>query len=147
MEAARESFDRIVSIELDRELFEKARDRFSGDPLVTIVHGDSGLLLGTVLQEFQEPCLFWLDGHYSAGVTAKGERETPILEELGAICGHAVPGHVILIDDARLFTGRNDYPTLDGLRRFVLERRPGCSFAVEDDIIRIAPGEPKSSVS
>jgi hypothetical protein len=44
---------------------------------------------------------------------------------------------VILIDDARCFTGENDYPTLDELKSFVAERKPNHKFSVEHDIIRI----------
>jgi len=85
----------------------------------------------------EKPCLFWLDGHYSGGNTAKGEKETPIMEELRQICAHPVKNHLILIDDAREFTGQNDYPTIESLRTFVGARLPGYGFDVKDDIIRI----------
>ena len=85
----------------------------------------------------REPCLFWLDGHYSAGITAKGEKETPIWEELEHICDHPIKNHVILIDDASLFVGKNDYPNLDSLQKFVESRFPDNIFEVRDDMIRI----------
>lgn len=131
--AMRKSFTRIISFELDQTLAAQAQDRFAGDNHIEIVQGDSGKLLSDYLKNIDEPCLFWLDGHYSGGITAKGSLETPIKNELTSILSHPVDGHVILIDDARCFTGENDYPTLDELKSFVAER----NFSVEHDVIRI----------
>jgi hypothetical protein len=135
--AMNKSFSRIISFELDHNLATQAQQRFANDPHVEIVEGDSGKLLDEHLATINEPCLFWLDGHYSGGITAKGALETPIKNELTAILSHPVDGHVILIDDARCFTGENDYPTLDELKNFVAERKPNHKFSVEHDAIRI----------
>jgi len=135
--AMKKSFSRIVSFELDQTLATQARERFANDNHIEIVQGDSGKLLGEVLANINEPCLFWLDGHYSGGITAKGPLETPIKNELTAILSHPVDGHVILIDDARCFTGENDYPTINELQNFVAERKPNHKFSLEHDVIRI----------
>jgi len=135
--AMKKSFSRIVSFELDQTLATQARERFANDNHIEIVQGDSGKLLGEVLANINEPCLFWLDGHYSGGITAKGTLETPIKNELTAILSHPVDGHVILIDDARCFTGENDYPTINELQNFVAERKPNHKFSLEHDVIRI----------
>jgi hypothetical protein len=78
-----------------------------------------------------------LDGHYSAGNTALGDRETPVSAEVAAILNHPVKGHVVLIDDARNFDGTHDYPTLTALRDYVHRVLPNADFSVENDIIRI----------
>ena len=135
--AMKKSFSRIVSFELDQTLATQARERFANDNHIEIVQGDSGKLLGEVLANINEPCLFWLDGHYSGGITAKGALETPIKNEVAAILSHPVDGHVILIDDARCFTGENDYPTINELQNFVAERKPNHKFSLEHDVIRI----------
>jgi hypothetical protein len=119
IEALRDRFARIYSIELDDTLYERARRRFADVPHVTILHGDSALMLPTVLAMLGEPALFWLDGHYSGPGTAKGRRETPIEEEIRAVLAHPVAGHVILVDDARVFGSWPDYPTIDEFRRLV----------------------------
>jgi hypothetical protein len=137
MEACRTDFKRLFSIELDRALFEQATRRFQHQPEITIIQGDSGAMIEKVLTGIGEPCLFWLDGHYSEGITAKGELNTPILDELRHIFRHPVAGHVILIDDARCFTGEQDYPSLKALEKFVQKEAPGLTFAVDQDIIRI----------
>jgi hypothetical protein len=135
--AMKKSFSRIISFELDQQLAAQAQQRFAKDSHVEIVQGDSGKLLGDYLATINEPCLFWLDGHYSGGITAKGALETPIKNELTAILSHPVEGHVILIDDARCFTGENDYPTLEELRDFVAEHKSKHKFSVEHDVIRV----------
>jgi len=137
--AMRKSFSKILSFELDQSLYEQARRRFAADRHIEIIHGDSGQLLPQYLTNINERCLFWLDGHYSGGITARGELDTPIKRELEHIFAHAIADHVILIDDARCFTGQNDYPTLDELRELVSERTQGWQFSVEDDVVRIHP--------
>lgn len=137
VQAMKKSFARIVSFELDEKLAAQAQERFTNDKHVEIVQGDSGKLLGDYLKTINEPCLFWLDGHYSGGITAKGNLETPIKNELQSILSHPVAGHVVLIDDARCFTGENDYPTVEELQQFVKTHKPELKFAVDTDVIRI----------
>jgi hypothetical protein len=137
--AMKKSFSRIVSFELDHQLAAQARTRFAADSHIEIIQGDSGRLLGDILKTIEEPCLFWLDGHYSGGITAKGSLETPIKNELNFILAHPVEDHVILIDDARCFTGENDYPTIDELRNMVNAQPRKREFSVEHDAIRILP--------
>ena len=137
--AMRKTFSRIVSFELDQQLADQARNRFAKDNHIEIVQGDSGKLLGNYLETIDQPCLFWLDGHYSGGITAKGALETPIKNELNFILSHPVKNHVILIDDARCFTGENDYPTFDELQNLVHEQKRDLKFSVEHDVIRIHP--------
>jgi hypothetical protein len=136
--AMRRRFSKIISIELDSTLHQRATERFKAYHHVTILCGDSGAVLARVLSEEKSRCLFWLDGHYSGEMTAKGSRETPVMEELKHIKSSG-SGHVILIDDARLFVGANDYPTLAELKSFVNALLPTNVFEVRDDIIRIHP--------
>jgi len=81
----------------------------------------------------------FLDGHYTGPHAGKGDLNTPILRELSAIAAHPVKRHVILIDDARLFIGRDDYPSLESLREAAVRLFPSACFEVADDIIRIYP--------
>ena len=137
--AMRRRFDRLISIELSSELTERARVRFRKYPQIQIVNGDSGEKLKEILQGISQRTLFWLDGHYSGGITAKGKLDTPIYSELQIVFDHPVKDHVILIDDARLFNGTNDYPTIPELQEIIQELRPDYLFSVRNDIIRIHP--------
>jgi hypothetical protein len=96
------------------------------------------------LKSLDVPCLFWLDGHYSSGVTALGDKETPVEQELRTILRHPVPGHVVLIDDARLFVGEGDWPTISTIESTVHAIDPRLVVRSEDDVIRIHPGRPRS---
>src|SRR5438876_12021434 len=131
----RHAFDRVYTIELDDALWRRARSRFAGDRRVTLLHGDSAQVLPGVLASLQEPALFWLDGHYSGGPTARGSLSTPISAELRHILAHPVRRHVILIDDARCFTGEDDYPALAELERRLRAERPDSAWSDKDDII------------
>ena len=112
----------IFSIELSVDLFNKSRIKFAQNKHITLLQGDSGNILPELLKRITTPCLFWLDGHYSGGITSKGSLETPIINELNAILSHKIQTHMILIDDARLFVGNNDYPTVNQLSQFIKEK-------------------------
>ena len=86
----------------------------------------------------KRPVLFWLDGHYSGGDTAKGELDTPVSVELDSILESPVKGHVILIDDARCFDATHDCPHLDILLETV-RRKNTYHIEVSADIIRLTP--------
>jgi len=135
--AMKDVFSQIYSIEIDSDLYMKAKDRFANVQNIHTIKGDSSKVLPDILTSIRQLCLFWLDGHYSGGITAKGDLDTPILEELKHIFAHTIKDHVILIDDARCFIGQKDYPTIKTLREFVAKERPNWVFEVKDDIIRI----------
>lgn len=139
VQAMRKCFSRIYSIELSKELYETAKRRFAGDDKITIIHGDSGIELGKLVESLDQPALFWLDGHYSAGVTAKGNKDTPIFEELAHIFKRHQRGDVILIDDARCFGSDPAYPSIDALKKFIEANRPNVEVEIKNDSISIAP--------
>jgi hypothetical protein len=131
-------FDRLYSIELAVPLYRGAVDRFAAEPKVQLLRGDSGQLIATILAELSEPALFWLDAHYSGGVTARGTLDSPVIAELEAVLGHGLP-HVVLVDDARMFDGNGGYPTRDELSRLVARVGPGHTVLIADDVIRVVP--------
>jgi len=135
--AMRNTFREIHSIELDPDLHRSAADRFAGSPHVFVYQGDSATVMPAVLKGLQEPALFWLDGHFSGGVTAKAGTDTPVRAEIAEIFGAGGHAHVVLIDDARLFTGEGDYPSLGELESLVRGFRPQASVTAEDDVIRV----------
>ncbi len=132
------SVDRVYSIELSETLFDQAVSRFKGVDNVVLICGDSGVELRRVMDKLDQPALFWLDGHYSGGVTAKGGKNTPIMAELGHVYRSSWP-HVVLIDDARCFGRELDYPTVVELERFIRSVNNKVDFIIQDDIIRVTP--------
>jgi hypothetical protein len=139
VEAVIHQFKKIISIELDRKLYEKAAERFKRHAHVSILQGDSGVVLESVMEMIDEPVLFWLDGHYSGGITAQGELDTPIIQELETVLTHKIKNHCILIDDARCFIGENGYPIIKDIQSLVSKHNKDMYLRVENDIIRILP--------
>lgn len=137
VQAMKPFFDRIYSIELSDYLYCKARQRFKRQQKVTLIHGDSATELKGVIEGLKGPALFWLDGHYSAGVTAKGQSDTPVMKELGHIFDSSQRGHVILIDDAHLFGTDPAYPSLDEIRTSVTSKEAEASIDIQSNIIVI----------
>jgi hypothetical protein len=139
VEAQRNRFTQIFSIELSERLYRKALKRFKAYSHIHLLQGDSGEKLKEIVAALKEPALFWLDGHYSGGITAKGAKECPVREELAAMLNSKWQ-HIILIDDARLFIGSNDYPDMNELLSIVKQADKKYAITTIDDIIRITPG-------
>ncbi len=139
-------FEQLISIELSEELALKAAKRFETDANVKIVQGNSNKVLQVILPEITKPILFWLDGHYSSEFfvgdeyikTAKGEFNTPINEELDIIF-NIKKDAIILIDDARLFNGENDYPSINAIKSKLKASNINSRVFVSNDIIHIIP--------
>jgi len=94
-------YENIISIELSEPHYNNCKKRFDGVDSVGLVQGDSADILLPTINEINEPIVFWLDGHYSCGKTAKGKYWSPILQELDAISKHPINTHTIMIDDMR----------------------------------------------
>jgi hypothetical protein len=132
-------FSEVHSIELSPELYRDARTRVSMDNHITVHLGDSGDVLREVLPGIDVSCVFWLDGHYSGGITAHGEKQTPIIAELRAIEEHHIRPHAILIDDARVFGADDAYPTIEEVAFLLRKIDPSFKIGVSSDIIWAAP--------
>ena len=135
----------IHTIELSPILAKLARRRFASFPHIFVTEGDSGEKLKEIIPRLKTTTLFWLDGHYSAGVTARGVLDCPIFYELTSIFETCPVNFVILIDDARCFGRDKDYPTLTDLADFLDHKLPGTKFHVFNDIITIVTAKCNSS--
>lgn len=135
--ATQDLFQEIYTIEIDSWLHQRAQREFARRSHIHLLLGDSKDVLSRLMPDLRQPALFWLDGHFCGGITGQGDLETPILGELECIFRHPVPGHVLLIDDAKWFNGTHDYPTLDELKRHIEQKYPGRRFELADDVIRI----------
>ena len=137
--ALRRDFDRIVSVELSPELHAKAVRQTRRQRNAELLLGDSAKVLPGILATLDQPALFWLDAHYSGGVTALGDTVSPISPELDVILGHAVRGHVVLIDDAREFhdSARSGYPGAEVIA--AAARQHNYAVSEKHDIFFLVP--------
>jgi len=130
-------FGEIHSIELNPVLASRAQRIFKSDPHITIHQGDSSVILKDVLQQIgKKSVMFWLDGHYYAGVDKLVEDESPIIGELEAIRQSGVDPVVVLVDDVREFDGTRGYLSIDGLKAELDGLAKGRQFYHLDDIFR-----------
>lgn len=136
--AFRKRFRRIHTIEVEPSLAALARQRFAKQTHIEVIEGDSSQVLEELCDRIDRPCLFYLDGHYSGGITGMGEVECPILAEIDAIFERTRAPFRIVIDDARLFGSDPAYPALSDLREHLLRREPSLEIRVENDAILLA---------
>jgi hypothetical protein len=129
----------VHSIEPATALYEGAAKRFRGSNVV-MHHGTSEEILPRLLAGLSGPVNLWLDGHYSAGVTYKSAKESPLLDELAAIRANlAHMGDVtVFIDDIRCCVPPADqreagYPALDELVSWA--RDNSFAWHIEQDIM------------
>lgn len=136
-------FDRVETIELSAKLARKARRKFLLRRNVSVMEGDSASLLAPA----REPTLYWLDAHWSGGLTAGEEHECPVLDEL-RLTSPGTNADCYLIDDAHMFNGAPSaphnpaqWPTVSDIEALVTTLRPGYSVTVVENVIVIAPPE------
>jgi hypothetical protein len=100
--AAEPYFENLYTIELSKELHQSTSLKYTGSK-ITFIQGDSSLKLLELLPNIEGRSIFYLDGHYSGGVTAKGKKDCPLYEELELIMKLHQDNCIVIIDDARLF--------------------------------------------
>jgi hypothetical protein len=126
-------FSRVYTIEINRGLFEKASARFQNNDRIRVLFGDSKLVLRDLVKDIHQPCLFYLDAHFSgdhatnwkrsrwrgyrvdtgyAGERPTAENQVPLFEEIKAIHDGMKSRCLIYIDDVDEFdasgAGRKD---------------------------------------
>lgn len=129
-------FQNIYSIELDENLHRYASKRFARYPHIHLVRGDSAKMLPQVLSSVQEPCLLWLDAHWSGGVTGKGALDSAVSAELEAIRSHPIKEHVVLIDDISSGAEQREtgYLSVQALESFFRGVNPRYRFELQGDV-------------
>ncbi|MCX6568937.1 MAG: hypothetical protein NT147_07820 [Candidatus Aminicenantes bacterium] len=117
-------FPMVYTIEIDRELFERASARFKNNDRIRVLHGDSKQVLQDLVKEIHQSCLFFLDAHFSgdratnwkksrwrgyrvdtgyAGDRPTAENQVPLFEEIKVIHDGLKSRCLIYIDDADEF--------------------------------------------
>lgn len=156
--AAAKIFDKVHTIELSKEIYLMAQENLKNCKNVSVHQGNSCELLNNLLPSIPACTLFYLDGHYSGGSTAKGSQNTPVLEELAAIRNSGKSDSIILIDDICAFqdscypekisnTCLEGYPDLNQLVNALLEINPGYQICFLADTLLAFPENSLVAVS
>jgi hypothetical protein len=128
----------VYSIEPEPTLFSKAEQKFRHTSNVKIIKGLSEDVFPKLLPTISGNICFWLDGHYSAGITFKGPQDTPIIDELTVIGQNItkLSKIVVMVDDIRCFDPKNPefsaYPPVDLLVNWAREHN--LTWHIEHDI-------------
>lgn len=146
---AAKHFRRVLTVELSPQLFERAAVRYCDLGNIEFAQGDSATFLREIVDEIDQPAIYWLDAHWCGGPAAGGTPNSvcPLLGELGEInrSGHA---NCILIDDARYFLQPPDpaydpavWPNIWQVMR-ALHGGPHDRFSVvREDVIAAVPAQ------
>jgi hypothetical protein len=137
--ALRHTFRQVISIEIDPALHEIAKARTAGATNVELILGDCVKELPALLSKLDSRAVFWLDGHWSGGVTGRGVIDDPILVSLNQIAGHSRKDHILFIDDARTFQGGNGAPDLVEVLLAIRAINPDYRIVVHSDIVVATP--------
>ena len=95
-------FDLLYTIELSEKYFNNTRSKYKGNK-INFIFGDSSIVFETLLPNIKDNVIFFLDGHWSSGDTARGNKDCPLLEEIQHINNLYKNKAIIIIDDYRLF--------------------------------------------
>ena len=98
-------FQKVYTIEVSEALYTQTRAVLSRYPNVVAIFGDSKVVLQSLAKELDphKPVIYFLDAHFSSGITGKADKDVPLLEELTAIGDRGNHGDIVIIDDFRLF--------------------------------------------
>jgi len=132
----------VISIEPSEYHYLEAELELRDYGNVEILHGTSEEKLEVAIQKVKSKgyrsLSLWLDGHYSDGTTYKGEKDSPIINELQVV-EHALTNFEnlsVLVDDVRCFDPENpvfsDYPTINYLVDWAT--RLNLKWTIEFDI-------------
>lgn len=127
---------RVITIEPADELYRAAVRRFSGSATpVEVINAPSEEALPALVPHLQGDVTFWLDGHYSGGVTYEGADHTPLLRELDCLGPHVsrLDRLSILIDDVRECGLNPTYPPLAKLLQWAGDH--AMTWHIEHDIL------------
>jgi len=113
VDAVKDLLPKIYSVEINTFLAHKAIKRFHKHKNVKIIKGDSSKEIPEIIAKLNNSSFFWLDAHFSGGITGKGEEDSPLKKELKFIKENAPSGSIIAIDDIADCNGHNGYPSLD----------------------------------
>jgi len=125
-------FERVVTIELDTSLAERAASALRDLPHVEVLKGDALNLLPAVLKRPDvRDVLVFLDGHYSGDGTACGSMPEPAVAALRLLAPAKDRLNCVIVDDFRCFGVEPGFPTKSQLLECAESNFPEKEFIVQ----------------
>lgn len=109
---ASQHFSHVHTVDVFKNYIEGAKKTTcAGRDNVEFYLGQSDEILPEILSKVGAPALIWLDAHWGGDLHyGKPDVECPLMGELSAISEVSNIGHLLMIDDARLFIHTPDAP-------------------------------------
>lgn len=146
-------FQKVYTFEASQTLWQETSTTYADRHNVTFIQGHSGERLQEVVAQISGPVLYWLDAHWSSGVTYGENDECPVLAELAAIQSHPGP-HYILIDDARLFMAPppsphriEQWPSISEVIDALNSTGPNPYIVIVEDVIIAVPDAARAQLA
>lgn len=95
-------FSKLYTIEIREVLCDIVKRQYHSNKIDFYV-GDSAERMTEVAPDVQGPAIYFLDAHYSSGITGRGEKDCPLYEELQHIVLLHRDKAIVIVNDARLF--------------------------------------------
>lgn len=130
-------FDKVYTIELDKELAEQATVFLRNNQNVKVLQGDVLIQLPEILNQDVDNVLVFLDAHFSGGITACGDLPEPAIEELIILSKFSDKISGIIIDDFRLFGTEPGFPSKSSVFQAIEAQFPKFNVTVTLDQILI----------
>ena len=145
-------FKRVFTIEASKDLYSQALIKNGSNSNIQFNHGHTKQFLANLVPQLEQPSLFWLDAHWSGGVTYGSDDQCPLLEEIRLINTSSTI-HFLLIDDARLFLypppppqNPLNWPSIDEVIRVIQAQDKDIYVCVFEDVIFAVPSYAKADL-
>ena len=106
IDAIRQYFEKVFTVEISEKLYEWLTPQIGHWSNVERVLGDSLIEIPKYLNSLakEDHVFFWLDAHWSQGLSSKNHLDVPLLEECSIIDKeYQADLGLVVIDDVRLF--------------------------------------------
>jgi len=145
-------FKKVYTIEAFKPLYDEMCLMHKDYDNVSFVYGKSNEKLKDILDDANQPAIFWLDAHYSGDGTFGEKEKCPLINEL-KIINNFRHDSIILIDDARIFLSPYsmqfkvvDYPDISKIIN-ILNEVPHRYIIILEDVIFCIPEKMKELTS
>jgi hypothetical protein len=95
-------FKELHTIEIKEDFYNNVKSS-NKNSNINFYLGDSSVEIVNICKNIKNNTIFFLDGHWSAGNTGRGNKDCPLYEELDGIINNFKYKAIIIIDDVRLF--------------------------------------------
>lgn len=132
------TFEKLFTIEVSEYVYNEFQKKNYDKNKIKSILGDSSEMIQFVVEQLDDKTIFFLDGHYSSGITGKGKKDVPLYEEITTINNNFNFECIIIIDDLRLFGTKlnEDWSEISNEKIFsILDKRMTQNFSLKDRLI------------